>query len=164
MGQVVSTSCLTMPDLQMGPDNPCVGCGSKGWLNSLALWVSSGTTTRSIATAQGRVNLRLALYRRKLLATRCWPLRLARARVRLLAIIWNDERLMKRFKNQYKIAQIQVSIMRQSKWCPSVNSFKFKHMTTGRINQIDILNWTLYKHRVLVWYQLYQGRSTMLGP
>jgi len=36
-------------------------------------------------------------------------------------------------------------------------------MTTGRINQIDILNWTLYKHRAIVWYQLNKAEAQCSG-
>ena len=41
--------------------------------------------------------------------------------------------------SQFKITQLKTSHSKDS----SVNSFKNKHMNGGRINQIDILNWTL---------------------
>ena len=51
MGQLGSTSCRTIPLRQIGPVSPWVGCSSKGWLDSLALWISSGNWTRSTPTS-----------------------------------------------------------------------------------------------------------------
>ena len=111
MGQLGFTSCRTIPLRQIGPVSPWVGCSSKGWLDSFALCVASGTATLPTETWTGRVNLRLSLYRRKLFAVRFWALRLARSRMRWLAIIWNNQRLMKRFEINYRIEKIRISIM-----------------------------------------------------